>query len=240
MTLTLTTLDLHGNKLTGSVPTHLFDMGFYANSPLASLNLGDNLLSGPVPIHYRNDNYGNYKLTDHFSELWLLGNNWDGGPCVALCGGINAGSLDDAKRASTKIWAQKCLEDTDSHKGLADSAYSVDELGRCSFKSQNCSKATYYVERRTIVDPDCKRCPVHTFQPSSSHTETECDVQPTCGAGQFISKDDDDLRTERRSCAACATNTYQSSDEHRLTECIDQPTCAAGQKITGTDGTVDQ
>lgn len=240
---TLTTLSLQGNKLTGLPPSFLWYLAYYRNYKLAALNIGNNLLSGPVPTHHTFED-GTYvgktfKLTDRFSELWLVGNNWDGGPCVALCGGINAGALDDAKRASVKIWANKCLEDTDSHKDLVNSTYSVDELGRCSFKS-NCSKATYYVERRTIVDPDCKRCPVHTYQSNSSHTETECANQPTCGAGQSISKDDDDLRTERRSCAACATNTYQSSDEHRLTDCIDQPTCDAGQKITGTDGTVDQ
>eukprot|EP00729_Bicosta_minor_P027388 gene27388-16775_t len=239
MQYTLTTLDLHGNNLTGSVPTRLFEMGIYTRYPLTSLSLGDNLLSGPVPTYHTMHGKA-WKLTNYFSELWLLGNNWDGGPCVALCGGINVGALDDAKRASSEIWANKCLEDTDSHKGLNESTYSIDELGRCSFKSSNCTEATYYVERRTIVDPDCKRCPVNTFQPSSSHTETECANQPTCGAGQSISKDDDDLRTEPRSCAACATNTYQSSEEHRLTECIAQPTCGAGQKITGTDSTVDQ
>eukprot|EP00729_Bicosta_minor_P023864 gene23864-6217_t len=50
MAATLTTLDLHGNNLTGSVPTRLFEMGIFYH--LTSLNLGDNLLSGPVPTYH--------------------------------------------------------------------------------------------------------------------------------------------------------------------------------------------
>eukprot|EP00729_Bicosta_minor_P007260 gene7260-20963_t len=242
---TLLTLNLQGNKLIGSVPTRLFEMAIYIDYPLSTLNVGDNLLSGKVPTHVTINGYA-YKLTDHFSELWLLGNNWEGGPCVALCGGINAGSLDVKKRESTIEWARKCVEDTQWHRYLDDSDYSIDELGRCSFKARYCGMAQLYSSSRTIVDPDCQQCPVNTFQTRSGlemgdrtrptrvaigHRNTECFPQPTCDAGQYISTDND-LRNEIRTCTACPNNTYQSAEKHRLTECIDQPTCTSGQYIT--------
>lgn len=227
---TLTILALQGNQLSGSVPTKLFELAYFRNYPFTALNVGDNHLSGPLPTHMTIRDV-TFKLVDFFSELWLQGNDWNGGPCVALCG-ANTGPMDDTKRTSSKIWANKCLEDTDSHKDLLDSEYSIDELGRCTFKSPTCANANKYVASRSIVNSDCRRCPVHTFQPKSDHKETVCYNQPTCNPGQAISKDNDDLRAETRTCNACATNTYQSAEKHRLTECIAQPFCTPGQYIT--------
>jgi hypothetical protein len=35
----------------------------------------------------------------------------------------------------------------------------------------------------------CSSCPSNTYQSSSSHRDTQCKVQPTCGAGELISSD---------------------------------------------------
>eukprot|EP00729_Bicosta_minor_P009098 gene9098-5932_t len=224
----LHTLDLHGNKFTGTVPSRIWQMAAYKGCmPLVNLDVSDNLLSGPIRTHFtKYKGETPTKLTSVFTNLWLLGNNWDDAPCVGLCGEFNTGTMTDGKRALTKTWANKCMARTDLHDGLPASGEYVDEMGRCSFKSATCGRGNLYNPLRSILNPDCKRCPVHTYQPKSGHTETECYPQPSCDRGQFISKDKDDLRIAARTCTACPDNTYQSEQEHRLTGCINQPTCS--------------
>lgn len=93
-------------------------MAIYTDYPFSMLNVGDNLFSGVAPYSYTFSDGSFRILTDHFTELWLQGNPWDGGPCVALCG-ANTGPMDAAKRASSKKWAAKCLaEDADTYDDL--------------------------------------------------------------------------------------------------------------------------
>lgn len=283
--LTPTSSMLNNNRLTGQVPLEIWKLvdgvvystyGYYDDhiGQLETLNVGDNLLTGPVERRF----------LEYFTELWLQGNPWDG-PCAALCGvNVGDGDLDSVKRATLKTWTEKCrvsveestwsgsgqfesdgesigsgwgydadwrtnwkdpeqfgIEGDDSYAGDAQTeSYFIDASQRCILKADTCSSGQLYVARRTVIDPDCKRCPANTFQRQTQHTETSCNPHPTCGIGERISVDDDDSRTENRTCFGCATHMYQSATDHRLTECIDQPTCGAGQKITGTDGTVDQ
>lgn len=196
------------------------------------LNVGDNLLSGTMPSFYTLDG-ARYRLPDYFTELWLQGNPWDGGPCVALCG-ANTGPMDAAKRASSKEWAGKCLaEDADTYDDLPATGFTVDALGRCTYKSAKCGEGQRYVTRRTVVDPDCTRCPINTYHddPDAGHEETECKPQITCNAGEKIVGDEQDLRTVKRECEPCTTGKYQSASNHRSTVCLDQTTCGAGQEI---------
>lgn len=137
-------------------------------------------------------------------------------------------------------WRTNWKDPEEGRYGNHGLSYFIDASQRCIFKADTCSSGQLYVARQTVIDPDCKRCPVNTFQNQTQHNETSCYPHPTCGIGERISVDDDDSRTENRTCFGCATHMYQSATDHRLTECIDQPTCDAGQKITGTDGTVDQ
>eukprot|EP00729_Bicosta_minor_P005553 gene5553-11941_t len=244
---TLTTLHLQGNRFTGRIPDYLLLMGMVSNFPLTSLNVGDNLLSGAMPTHFRAWGGSLRKLTDKFTEIWLQGNDWDGGPCVALCG-ANAGQMDDAKRKSSKTWAAKCLAlkdnenddaDDDPYSNLPATAFTVDELGRCTYKSDTCGKGQLYITRRTVADPDCRRCPLDTYQPTSGHKETECLAQTKCNAGEKIVGDEQDLRNVKRECESCTTGKYQSASNHRSTVCLDQTTCGAGQVIN-TDSTTER
>lgn len=174
-----------------------------------------------------------WRLTDQFTELWLQGNPWDGGPCVALCG-ANTGPMDAAKRASSKKWAAECLaEDADAYDNLPATGFTVDALGLCTYKSAKCGEGQRYVTRRTVVDPDCTRCPINTYRddPDAGHEETECTPQITCSAGEKIVGDEQDLRTVKRECEPCTTGKYQSASDHRSTVCLEQTTCGAGQEI---------
>ena len=227
MKWSLTTLYLQGNKLTGSVPPFLFELAIYSDAPFSSLNLGENQLSGDLPIKHTMQGK-TYKLANKFAELWLLGNNWEGGPCAALCG-ANAGKLDDVKRTTSKDYATKCLENTDSHVNLLESEYTIDELGRCSLKSPTCTAGYFFEPSRTIVEPDCKRCPLNTYQAQSDHTNPACVDQPTCGVGEKIVGVVSAV--EARSCELCTSGKYQDVSDHRLATCSDQPKCNAGQKI---------
>eukprot|EP00729_Bicosta_minor_P010500 gene10500-16350_t len=227
MKWSLTTLYLQGNKLTGSVPPFLFELAIYSDAPFSSLNLGENQLSGDLPIKHTMQGK-TYKLANKFAELWLLGNNWEGGPCAALCG-ANTGKLDDVKRTTSKDYATKCLENTDSHVNLLESEYTIDELGRCSLKSPTCTAGYFFEPSRTIVEPDCKRCPLNTYQAQSDHTNPACVDQPTCGVGEKIVGVVSAV--EARSCELCTSGKYQDVSDHRLATCSDQPKCNAGQKI---------
>lgn len=201
--------------------------------PFGELNIADNNFSGPVPIDINRKiatffQDGNAEPT--FSGLWLLGNNWDGGPCASLCTSI--GPLSNAKIAESKLLATKCLYDTSAQEGMPDSEYSIDRTGQCTLKTRTCIEGEFYVARRTAADPSCKRCPVSSYQFKSSHNETECQQQPECGPGQFISKDNDNLRIQSQNCSACGNDMYQPEQKHRLTECIAQPYCGAGQSMS--------
>lgn len=260
----LTTLYLNGNKLTGEVPNYfwLMSMPIFKQTggySLSVLNLGDNLLTETLP-----DAIGSHLpfTPEHFTELWIQGNPWNG-PCAALCG-HTSGTLGITKRATMKQWVEKCrvsvLESTSSQLEKLVSQWFIDagEIGsglysgpgdssvvprttrdKCTRKPLTCGKAHSYTKRRTVIDPACTRCPLHTFQSKSEHTEYTCSSQPMCGPGESISPDNEDLRVESRICNACDIDTYQSETKHRLTECIAQPFCTTGQKITGSDDTVD-
>lgn len=212
-------------------------MAYKADYPLGTVNIGNNLLSGPVPILIFKPGYSysnNYNVVDYLTELWLQGNPWDG-PCAALCevNTVPPGQMDKTKFTTAREWTWKCRAlGVDAHKLLPDNKYSVSAEGSCNLKASSCGEGQLYVKSRTVADPDCVRCPVHTFQPKSDHKETECYNQPTCGPAFSISKDNDDLRTQNRSCNACDTGTYQAERKHRLTECIAQPNCTVGQYIT--------
>lgn len=241
---------LQGNQFTGELPQQLFRLVFFFR--LSVLNVGNNKLSGPVPLEYegpRSEFFFNltgvgslkivsYTLSEIFSDLWLLGNDWDGGPCAGFC--VNTGPLDEAKRELSGVWAKKCFDDTSSHEILLDNKYSINELGQCLPKSPTCGQGYSYVTDRKIVSPDCRRCPIETYQSKSGHKENMCNDQPKCNPGEKISGDDADLRNMRKTCVPCEPNTYQDESDHRRTFCHEQTTCSLGQEISDYSATARQ
>lgn len=183
-----------------------------------------------------------YTLTDVFFELWLLGNPWDGGPCVALCG-ANTGPMCDTKRASSKKWAAKCrAEDAKTYDDLPATEFTVDALGRCTYKSAKCGEGQRYVTRRTVVDPDCTRCPINTYQDGVAGADCKCRSNSQCQPGTsqphdwcFIEGADDCLDSIKIGESYWSNLACNIDAGHTATECKPQITCNAGEKIVGDE-----
>ena len=93
----------------GAVLGTSWEMAYETKYPLANLNVGDNNLTGSVPIRLAADVVLDIPIVKYLQELWLQGNPWDG-PCAALCevNVVPEGDMDDAKRATMQEWGQKC------------------------------------------------------------------------------------------------------------------------------------
>lgn len=215
-------------------------MAIYTDAPFSMLNVGDNLFSGTMPS-FHTLRGTRHRLTDKFTELWLQGNPWDGGPCVALCG-ANTGPMDAAKRASSKKWAAKCLaEDADAYDDLPATGFTVDALGRCTYKSAKCGGGQRYVTRRTVVDPDCTRCPINTYHDGvAGATDCKCRSNSQCGTAAggdwcYIEGADDCPDSKYYEGSYWSVLACNQDAGHVETECKPQITCSAGEKIVGDE-----
>ena len=81
----------------------------------------------------------------------------------------------------------------------------------------------------------CKACPANTYQSSTSHTERQCNDQPTCRSDQYMSED---TKNAERTCSSCPAGTVQRATSHRETQCVDTTSTTTTTTTTATKTTV--
>ena len=85
-----------------------------------------------------------------------------------------------------------------------------------------------------IIDSKCADCgEVGTSIDNALYSDRDdrsaCEIQPTCGQGQYISPAS---TTVKQTCGHCPENTFKSTNDDRVEQCTPQTFCESGQFIS--------